>query len=217
LACNILEKSLYYKDEWATIYCGDCRDILPELAKVDLVLTDPPYNVDKDYGEQIDDSLSQESYKNWCVEWFNLLPRPVYFTPGHFNLAMWFEIEAPKWVMAWFKDNQCSRTRLGSGFMLWEPILVYGEGQKVNQDAFYEPISIQSDTGNHPCPKNAKAWQKLITLISQPGNLILDPFLGSGTTCYCAKKLNRRSIGIEINEKYCEIAKKRLAQSVMVL
>ena len=52
---------------------------------------------------------------------------------------------------------------------------------------------------------------------SNPNDLILDPFLGSGTTAYCAKKLGRKCIGIEIEEKYCEIAKKRLSQSVMRL
>ena len=50
---------------------------------------------------------------------------------------------------------------------------------------------------------------------SNPNDLILDPFLGSGTTCYCAKKLNRYSIGIEIEEKYCEIAARRCCQEVM--
>ena len=57
----------------------------------------------------------------------------------------------------------------------------------------------------------------LIERLSNSGNLILDPFLGSGTTAYCAKKLNRKCIGIEIEEKYCEIAAKRCSQSVMRL
>jgi DNA modification methylase len=203
----------YYSDESVVIYNADCREILPLIPdkSIDLVLTDPPYNVGLDYC----DGDNRPDYKEWCKEWFYMLPRPLYFTPGHFNLPMWYLIEEPKWVMAWFKDNQCSRTKLGSGFMLWEPILVYGDGQKVNQDAFYEPIGMQSDTGDHPCPKSAKAWQKLMVLISQPNDLILDPFLGSGTTCYCAKKLGRKSIGIEISEKYCEIAAKRCQQTVM--
>ena len=54
-------------------------------------------------------------------------------------------------------------------------------------------------------------------ILNHPAGLILDPFLGSGTTCFCAKKLNRYSIGIEIEEKYCEIAAKRCCQEVMEL
>ena len=70
---------------------------------------------------------------------------------------------------------------------------------------------------NHPTSKPIGLIMKLITLGSVTGNTILDPFLGSGTTCYCAKKLNRYSIGIEIEEKYCEIAAKRCSQEVMEL
>jgi len=60
-----------------------------------------------------------------------------------------------------------------------------------------------------------------VTYLIQPacgeGGVLLDPFLGSGTTCFCAKKLNRYSIGIEIEEKYCEIAARRCSQEVMEL
>ena len=58
---------------------------------------------------------------------------------------------------------------------------------------------------------------KPIIQLTNDGETILDPFLGSGTTAYCAKKLNRKCIGIEIEEKYCEIAAKRCSQSVMRL
>lgn len=69
----------------------------------------------------------------------------------------------------------------------------------------------------HPSPKPESAMCWFIERLSNPYDVILDPFLGSGTTCYCAKKLNRYSIGIEIEEKYCEIAAKRCSQSVMAL
>ena len=58
----------YYQDKWATIYHGDCREILPNLPKVDLVLTDPPYNVGIDYGDNVNDSLTVEEYDNGIKE-----------------------------------------------------------------------------------------------------------------------------------------------------
>lgn len=70
---------------------------------------------------------------------------------------------------------------------------------------------------NHPTPFSEELAVRCLLLYSYQDDLILDPFLGSGTTAYCAKKLNRHCIGIEIEEKYCEIAAKRCSQSVMRL
>jgi site-specific DNA-methyltransferase (adenine-specific) len=73
------------------------------------------------------------------------------------------------------------------------------------------------DKPNHPSPKPERPIAWFIERLSSPGQMILDPFLGSGTTAYCAKKLQRRCIGIEIEEKYCEIAARRCQQEVMEL
>lgn len=73
-----------------------------------------------------------------------------------------------------------------------------------------KPIEI-----NHPCPKPIKVWKKLLNSVSLREHIILDPFMGSGTTLVAAKELGRRAIGIEIEEKYCEIAVRRLAQEVL--
>jgi len=70
---------------------------------------------------------------------------------------------------------------------------------------------------SHKGQKPSGLFGLFISGSSNEDDLILDPFLGSGTTCYCAKKLNRHSIGIEIEEKYCEIAAKRCCQEVMEL
>ena len=69
----------------------------------------------------------------------------------------------------------------------------------------------------HPTQKPIKVISRCVNLASDIGDTILDPFLGSGTTAYCAKKLNRKCIGIEIEEKYCEIAAKRCSQGVFDL
>jgi len=69
----------------------------------------------------------------------------------------------------------------------------------------------------HPTQKPQKVFDFVIVNYTDRGDIILDSFLGSGTTCYCAKKLNRRCIGIEIEEKYCEISAKRCSQGVFDL
>lgn len=73
------------------------------------------------------------------------------------------------------------------------------------------------DRPDHPCPKPLPLMTELVSLFTDPGELVLDPFMGSGTTLYAAHILGRRAIGIELEEKYCEIAARRLDQQVMSL
>ena len=208
------EQNIYFKDDDTVIYCADCKDILPLLPNVDLVLTDPPYNVGLDYS----DGDNKVDYQEWCKHWFSLLSEPIFITPGMVNIAMWYSIKTPLWCISWIKNNQCSPSRLG-GFNAWEPILVYGKPNKrIGQDILINSIiTSQQGVGDHPCPKDAESWSMLIDKISNKNDIVLDTFLGSGTTAYCAKKLGRKCIGIEISEKYCQIAVERLRQSVMRL
>lgn len=204
----------YYEDSAVTIYHGDCCEILPELdVKVDLVLTDPPYNVGKDYC----DGDKRNDYQEWCQQWFDMMPMPMLFTPGMVNLSMWFQISHPTWVCAWIKPNQCSPSRVG-GFNIWEPILVFGKlTKRIPQDAWVMSIGQQVQAEGHPCPKYLPFWKKLVVTCTEEDNTILDPFMGSGTTLRAAKDLGRKAIGIEIEERYCEIAAERMAQEVLDL
>jgi len=198
----------YYQDEWVTIYLGDCREILPELPKVDLVLTDPPYGV------EFRDNEWDKEIPNW-LEGARLVAPIVIFTTA--PLTLW-DYPKPDWVLCWARPASNSRTTSG-GFNLWSPIPVYGKVKF--------PIDLKSihamedwrkrDKFDHPTPKPERLWDWLITNASQANGTILDPFLGSGTTAYCAKKLNRKCIGIEIEEKYCEIAANRCRQMVFDL
>jgi hypothetical protein len=70
---------------------------------------------------------------------------------------------------------------------------------------------------DHPCPKPESLMLEIVRQFTDPGETILDPFMGSGTTLVAAKRLGRKAIGIELNEKYCEIAAKRLAQGALPL
>jgi site-specific DNA-methyltransferase (adenine-specific) len=234
----------YYDDGTCAIYHGDCREVLPHIRPVDLTLTDPPYNRGVEYGRNRKAGDRRDDYEAWSRLWFWTSPRPLIFTPGPSNLAMWFAIEEPLWVGAWYKPNGTSGSRL-NGFNLWEPVLFYGRpGRRVHRDAWAASIEKGGWWGSsyagrakgasfqkrgkaasgtatpesaHPCPKSYRFWSSLLNDISNPADLILDPFMGSGTTLRAAKDLGRRAIGIEIEERYCEIAARRLGQEVLDL
>jgi len=215
----------YYQHEAVTIYHGDCREILPELPKVDLVLTDPPYNVGKDYGKY-KDNLKPKDY--WLLaSW--LKSESDRLADGNINLVLgsygdilrgWWNL-LPKAKLIVVKMGAISRNCAKNLFLqyhtvlttvpsnrkipdLWEDIRWPGEGYFFNEPRF-----------GHPAMTPETLARKLASLFSPDGGLILDPFLGVGTIAVGAKVTGRRSIGIEIEEKYCEIAANRCRQSVM--
>ncbi|HQB85346.1 MAG TPA: DNA methyltransferase [Candidatus Pacearchaeota archaeon] len=197
------------------IILGDCLDVMREIPNksIDLVLTDPPYNVGLDYcnGDK------RLDYFEWCTYWFNELERIAKFiilTPGMVNISMWHKIKEPMWYGSWCKSNQNSPSRLG-GFNAWEIILFYGKpAKRIGHDAWNMPIGIQDtmQVGDHPCPKWLPFWKRLLKDCTNENDLILDPFLGSGTTAIACYDLKRRYIGIEKEPKYFDIAQKRIEQ-----
>jgi hypothetical protein len=205
-----VEVKPYYERDGIVIYHGDCRDILPTLGPVDLVLTDPPYGVGK---AEWDDAF--------LLDWLPLAARvagnALAIMPGISNLLRLPEtidgLEY-KWTLSVHVINAIVRGAVGFGN--WIPCVVYvREGGSIytcNQDA--GEIAIRGTMPDHPCPKPYDAMRWLVQRL--PGDLILDPFMGSGTTLRAAKDLGRKAIGIEIEEKYCEIAVKRLAQEVLL-
>ncbi len=209
----------YYQDEWVTIYHGDCREILPQLPKVDLVLTDFPYGNNTDYESYKD---TQYNLLVLISETMPLLLRSAELVATATGIGNMFKFPEPSWVIAWY-IGQNGQLSTPWGFNCWQPILVWGKdpylarGLGRRQDAIqhqFEPASTLA----HPCPKPIKTWKKLMMRLSPAtGETILDPFLGSGTTAVAAKALNRKCIGIEIEEKYCKIAADRCSQDVMRL
>jgi len=198
----------YYSDDYTAIACADCREILPTLPKVDLVLTDPPYGVD---------------FKG--KEWDKEVPKIAIELPSMFNRVaiiiapvVAFQFPTPSWVACWARPASCSRSLVG-GFNHWSPILLYGDCKmKVDFKSFHAiKYSYGKDGIGHPSPKPEIVMRWLVGELSGEGDTILDPFVGSGTTLRAAKDLRRKAIGIEIEEKYCEIAVKRLQQEVLAL
>lgn len=203
----------YYEDDATVIYHGDCLEILPLLADAFVTITDPPYGVGLTYGAEYTDEA--EGYAAWVAEMFPIIrsaSKRVLITPGIRNIWLYPKAD---WVFCWSKANSMRRSDLG-GFNQWEPILVYGK-KVIYQDLFVVPTVPSKQAFGHPCPKPLKLMSWLATKASDPGDTILDPFMGSGTTLRAAKDLGRKAVGIDIEERYCEIAANRLAQEVLAL
>ena len=208
----------YYEDKWVKIYHGDCREILPQLdVKVDLVLTDPPYGI----------SLDLSLLSNWRV---NHLKPPMGVTDkivGDEGMDVNFLFEYP--LRAIFGFPYIYDTK-ATGWLVWDKQPGIDADRTLTTPCEMASTTLWRgfrivrcmwagylrDNGEYRYKHPTQKPQKVIDyIINKSHGLILDPFLGSGTTCYCAKKLNRYSIGIEIEEKYCEIAAKRCMQEVM--
>ncbi len=234
----------YYERGGVTIFHGDCRDILPQLESVDLVLTDPPYcsGARRDADRQVrgamlrsledEDWFSNDAMTTWGFEWFlrsmltQLRPRLLkgshlyFFTDWRMQPVLYAMLESCGFrvnhSLVWDKGhfgmgaywrNQHEHIVFASLGMPNE-MLDHGRGSVLTCRA------VSPDSRIHPTEKPIELIREIITAV--PGDLILDPFMGSGTTLRAAKDLGRRAIGIEIEEKYCEIAVKRLAQEVLL-
>jgi DNA modification methylase len=188
----------YYEHAGITIYHGDCREVLPHL-KADAVVTDPPYGMGKaEWDETI---VPPESWMNHC----GTLPLAVFV-----GVRGVYDYPRPEWIAAWHRPASTQRAGRLRGFNNWEPILLYNITALPNDTITC--ANLHENLG-HPTVKPLALMKRVVAWF--PGDTILDPFMGSGTTLRAAKDLGRKAIGIEIEERYCEIAAKRLSQEVL--
>ena len=224
-----LRDFLFYEEPGIQLYCGDCREVLPEIEPVDLLVTDPPYNYGKQYGIH-DDSMGPEEFEKWITECFRLAVERlkdggmVYFTCSTQMMRMcesWDFLRFRQWLI-WHRPNLVNVHAQSDWKQTWEPIYYGGKGKfratkGVFPDSavftFATPQTNFLEGRDHVCQRPLKlihSW-----LARAEGEIVLDPFVGSGTTLLAAKTFGRRAIGIEIEPKYCEIAVKRLRQEVL--
>jgi len=194
----------------ATLYLGDCRDVLPTIGAVDAVVTDPPYGVGFKYATHDD---SAEGYDDWCRLWFAdcraITTGPIAISCGIGNLQTW---EKADWVLCWNKPNSMGRAM--TGWNTWEPVLVYGKIRGVRtHDSFTVSLAPQPDTETHPCPKPVGWAREILHRLTRGADIVLDPFMGSGTTGVAAVQMGRKFIGIERDEGYFDIACRRIEQA----
>ena len=193
----------YFETELGKLYHGDCLEIMPMLEPVDLVFTDPPYPKEFLY----------------CFEYLN----NVNLKPGRFLFSYSGQAFLPEVInrlsikleYVWCISLLHAQSQIvwnRRAIAQWKPILVY----KKPGDFKYEKL-IQDVVGATGQSKCYHKWgqpqtegMKYIDMFTNINDTILDPFFGGGTLGATCERLNRRWIGIEIEEKYCEIAAKRI-------
>lgn len=205
----------YYENNGITIYHGDCREILPSIGKVDLVLTDPPYgiNFQSNYRKIKHSHIAGDLFlplKEIALA-VKSAKRAAYVFCRWDNLT---EMPKPKSVLVWVKNNWSMGDLSHEHGRQWEAICFYpGPAHEFTKRIPDIIHSARTGNGLHPTQKPVSLMAKLISC--NVGELVLDPFMGSGTTLRAAKDLGRKAIGIEIDERYCEIAVNRLRQEVL--
>ncbi len=230
----------YYSDDHVTIYHGDCLDILPTLTEIELVFTSPPYNKGKQGGTKWtrlrdgygvhDDDMPHDAYVAWQHEVLTLCWKAlttngaIYYQ--HKPIAKGNQTKLPtelipsdlpiRQMLVWDRCGGFQR-QLTHYVPSYELILVVAKPAfRINTRSVNDLWRIAPNADPlHPASFPLELATKAIG--TTDAAVVLDPFMGSGTTLRAAKDLGRKAIGIEIEERYCEIAARRMAQEVLPL
>jgi len=213
----------YYEDDAVTLYHGDCREVTAWL-EADVLVTDPPYGIgytgfggrgywdDASKHEAIQGDASPALRDEALALWGDR-PALVFGTWRAPRPA------ATRQVLIW--DKSYNGPGMGDLALPWglshEEIYILGDGFLGKRDGSVVramPYNSQSiDRPDHPTPKPVRLLAPLLDKC--PHGVTADPFAGSGSTLVAAKQLGRRAIGVEIDERYCEVAAGRLAQDTL--
>jgi site-specific DNA-methyltransferase (adenine-specific) len=214
--------SLYYQDDYVTLYHGDCLELVDYWTDADILVTDPPYgmgyesNMNRDkrnvkVGRKVAQDESTHIRDRVLSTW---LPSPAIMF-GRWDIA---RPEATHSRLIWDKGNTVG---MGNLSIPWgrsdEEIYIIGEGFKGKRSGSVIRVQMlmsgNSERPDHPTPKPIPLMERLIEKC--PPGVVADPFAGSGATLVAAKNLGRKAIGVELEERYCEIIARRCAQEVL--
>ena len=184
------------------IIVGSCLEVMKDWPDncVDLVLTDPPYGI----GKAEWDKKPPDEYVKHCLR----LGVCSGLMPGVWLLPDCLALIGDEYLGLIAAHNKNGMTFSPLGFGNWIPVVIAGTPLKRGPDAF--DFVVRGDMPDHPSPNPIDCMLWLVNRLTNEGDLILDPFCGSGTTCVAAKMLGRRYIGIDISPEYCKIARERL-------
>lgn len=227
----------YYEQDGIVIYHADCRDVFPSLQLLDVVITDPPYGIslvtktsdyrDSSFFDSGESLRASVLYADGADDIRQLIGDVMPLAQHISQRMMVFCGPNMLWSYPEPRAVGCVFTLAGAGRCAWgfqccHPVLFYGKDPYLADGLGGRPNSFRDDQPNieridHPCPKPERWMRWAVNRASRGGETILDPFMGSGTTLVAAKRLGRKAIGIEIEERYCEIAAQRLAQGALDL
>lgn len=222
----------YYDHGGITIYHGDCRELLATLS-VHVVITDPPYSAETHKGartrndddpgllidfapmplEELTEIFGALRVARWCVA-----------TTDYRHIGAW-AINPPNGLRfvrfgVWIKPNGAPQFSGDRPSMGWEGVAIMHNVQNPlhwNGGGQRAVWTVSNAIAAHPAGKPPELVNRFVSLFSDQGETILDPFMGAGTTLVAAKNFGREAIGIEIEERYCEMAARRLSQETLDL
>ncbi|VVB59199.1 Modification methylase MjaV [uncultured archaeon] len=238
------------------LLAGDCLDVMKKMPSesIDLIITDPPFNIGMDYGGVYRDNKKFGEYIEWCKSW---LSECIRLLKKDGSLYLFNYPENNAYILPFLKEKMVFKrwmtwhypTNIGhskSNFTRTQHSILFctkTEKHKFNKNDIAEPYknptdkriqerlkngsngktpydvfqfnlvkNVSKDKTPHPCQIPVPLLKIFIKASSNAGDYVMDPFAGSFSTCAAAKELNRNSIGIDINPKYVEIGKGRLAK-----
>lgn len=210
----------YYEDDLVTLYHGDCREVTDWL-DADVLVTDPPYgmayesNLNRDKrNAKVGRAIAGDgdlSTRNDCLALWGARPAIVFGT---------WRVERPAATKALLVWHKVGAGGLGDLSMPWLPtheeIYVLGSGfigKRADAVLSYRPLmSGDRERPDHPTPKPLPLMERLIDTTT---GAVADPFAGSGSTLVAAKHMGRKAVGVELDERYCEVIASRLAQDTL--
>ena len=206
---------------------GDCLEEMKKMAddSFDLIITDPPYGIgadkntrankqhgqakapSKDYG--LGDWDSKVPSQEYFDEIMRVSKSQIIFGGNYFNLP-----PSSCWLV-WDKDN--GKSDFADCELVWTSFSSAVRKIRYRWQGMLQENMKYKDYRQHPTQKPVAVMRWIIENYSSKDSTILDPFMGSGTTLVAAKQLGREAVGIEISEKYCEIARKKLAETQVAI
>jgi len=198
----------YFQDDYVTIYHGDCREIVPTLGRFDLLLTDPPYGAGYAANPVVGKGKAKSNHAD--SDWDNEAPELSFALRVCNEAIVWggnyHQLPPRRRWLAWIKRD--APPSLSNMELAWTSF-------DANARFFDRTIAAtNAERIGHPTQKPLALMNWCIGLAGDV-QTILDPFAGSGTTGRAAKDLGRKAVLIEREERYCEIAARRMAQGVL--